>query len=154
MMLYIVPAICLLKKLVIYIFADAPHLMKTSRNCVYHSGAGNYTRHLWNNGKCIMWDHTRKLLYDDINRVLKRVLTLTLDHTELNPFSKMKVSYATQVLSFRVSKILKKYYPGAEATAEFCEYFDSFFDCVNVRNKDEGNFKRKEFLAPSGSGLY
>ena len=58
----------------------------------------------------------------------------------------MKVSYATQVLSNRFTKLLKKYYPGAEATAEFCEYFDSFFD--DVRNQDEGNFKRKEFLAP------
>ena len=37
---------------------------------------------------------------------------------------------------------MKKYYPGAKATAEFCEYI------VNVRNQDEGNFKRKEFLVP------
>ena len=60
--------------------------MKTSRNCVYHSGAGNDTRHLWNNGKCIMWDHIRKLVYGDINRGLKRVPTLTLEHIELIPF--------------------------------------------------------------------
>ena len=71
-----------------------------------------------------------------------------LDHIDLNPFSKMKVSYATQVLSSQVANILKKYHAGTEATAEFCQYFDSFFDCVNVRNQDEGKKKRKEFLEP------
>ena len=80
-----------------------------------------------------MWEHNRKLVYEDINRGLKRVPTLTLEPIDLNPFSKMKVSYATQLLSFKVAKILKKYHPGAEATAGFCEYFDSFFDCVNIK---------------------
>ena len=35
----------------IWFFADAPHLMKTTRNCVYHSGSGKHTRLRWNNGK-------------------------------------------------------------------------------------------------------
>ena len=51
--------------------------MKTSRDCVYHSGAGKSTCHLWNNGRYIMWEHIRKLVYEDINRGLMRIPTLT-----------------------------------------------------------------------------
>ena len=59
----------------------------------------------------------------------------------------MKVSYATQVLSSSVANLLNKDYPGTEATAKFCKYFDQFFDCVNVRHLHEGQHKRKDFLA-------
>ena len=32
----------------IYFFSDAPHLLKTTRNCLYHSGSGTCTRYvLW-----------------------------------------------------------------------------------------------------------
>ena len=34
----------------IYFFSDVPQLIKTIRNCLYHSGAGNCTRCMWNNG--------------------------------------------------------------------------------------------------------
>ena len=37
----------------IYVFfADAPHLMKTTRNCMYHSGSGaGKTRLMWDDGR-------------------------------------------------------------------------------------------------------
>ena len=35
----------------IYFFSDAPHLVKTGRNCLFNSGSGKRTRHLWNNDK-------------------------------------------------------------------------------------------------------
>ena len=59
----------------------------------------------------------------------------------------MKVSNATQVLSSSAANLLNKDYPGTEATAKFCKYFDQFFDCVNVRHLHEGQHKRKDFLA-------
>ena len=34
----------------IYFFADAPHLMKTARNCLWSSGADFSNRLLWNSG--------------------------------------------------------------------------------------------------------
>ena len=34
----------------IYFFADAPHLVKTVRNCLYHSGSGRGARYMSNNG--------------------------------------------------------------------------------------------------------
>ena len=30
----------------IYFFSDAPHLIKTTRNCLYHSGSGSCTRYV------------------------------------------------------------------------------------------------------------
>ena len=30
----------------IYFFSDAPHLLKTTRNCLYHSGSGTCTRYV------------------------------------------------------------------------------------------------------------
>ena len=72
-----------------------------------------------------------------------------MDHVKLTPFSVMNVKLATQVLSSSVAKILQTYYPNDTAgTAKFCEMFDNFFDCLNVRCQLEGVKKRKPFLMP------
>ena len=39
----------------IYFFADVPHLVKTSRNCLANSGSGRCTRFMWNSGMFILW---------------------------------------------------------------------------------------------------
>ena len=31
----------------LYFFSDAPHLVKTTRNCLYHSGSGSCARHVY-----------------------------------------------------------------------------------------------------------
>ena len=41
----------------IYFFLDAPHLVKTTRNCLLHSGSGTCTRYMWNDGSFILWQH-------------------------------------------------------------------------------------------------
>ena len=38
----------------IYFFSDAPHLIKTTRNCLMHSGATKGTRYMWNNGLYVL----------------------------------------------------------------------------------------------------
>ena len=37
----------------IWFFADAPHLLKTARNFVYHLGNANGTRYMWKEGNFI-----------------------------------------------------------------------------------------------------
>ena len=54
-----------------YFFFDAPRLIKTTRNCLYHSGSGNCTRYLWNNGQYILQQHVAQLFYEDIDNGLK-----------------------------------------------------------------------------------
>ena len=72
-----------------------------------------------------------------------------MNHVDLNPFSKMNVKLATQVLSQSVSNILFKYYPGeTHGTAEFCAKMNKFFDCTNVRNQSEWIKTRNETVAP------
>jgi len=44
----------------IWFFADAPHLMKTFRNCIYHSGDGKHTRKIWKDNYQILWRHFKK----------------------------------------------------------------------------------------------
>ena len=34
----------------IYFFSDAPHLMKTARNCLWKSGSDKSSRFMWNKG--------------------------------------------------------------------------------------------------------
>ena len=52
----------------------------------------------------------------------------------------MNVKLAAQVLSATTSTLLNTYY-GQETTgtANFCEYMNNFFDCINVRSLKEGN---------------
>ena len=38
----------------IYFISDPPHLIKTARNCLYHSGSGSQTRYMWNSGKHLL----------------------------------------------------------------------------------------------------
>ena len=38
----------------IYFFSDAPHLVKTARNCLFNSGLGKHTRLMWD-GKELIW---------------------------------------------------------------------------------------------------
>jgi len=45
----------------IYFFSDAPHLVKTARNCLFNSGSGKRTRHLWNNDKYLLSEHISKM---------------------------------------------------------------------------------------------
>ena len=51
----------------IYFFSNAPHLVKTVRNCLFNSGCGKRTRHLWNNNKYLLWEHISKMYFADIS---------------------------------------------------------------------------------------
>ena len=133
----------------IYFFSDAPHLIKTTRNCLLHSGSGTCTRYMWNNGHYILWSHIAQMFYQDIDNGLKLLPRLTYDHINLKSYSVMRVNLAAQVLSSSVAAVLKSFGPAEEAeTAKLCEMIHGFFDCLNVRSTSEHQRKRKPFLAP------
>ena len=133
----------------IFFFADAPHLLKTMRNCIYNSGDGK-SRNMRNDGKRIIWSHLWRLVNDEMYNGIKLDSCLSFDHINLNPYSKINVSLATQILSIRkVSVILKTYYPQEmHATADLCLLMNDFFDCLNGRSQAEGTFKNNEYLKP------
>lgn len=133
----------------IYFFSDAPHLIKTTRNCLLHSGSGTCTRYMWNDGHYLIWHHIAQLFYQDADNGLKLLPKLTFEHINLNSYAVMRVNLAAQVLSASVAAVLKAFGPPeAAATAKLCEMVDTFFDCLNVRSTTEHVKKRKPFLAP------
>ena len=95
----------------IYFFSDTPHLVKTTRNCLFNSCSGTRTRYMWNNEKYMLWDHISKLYYSDLDCGLHQLPKLAADHIVLKSFSKMKVSLAVQVLSNTVAQALQRHYP-------------------------------------------
>ncbi|CAB4007562.1 Hypothetical predicted protein [Paramuricea clavata] len=134
----------------IYFFSDAPHLLKTTRNCLFNSGSGKRTHSMWNNGKYLLWEHIAKLYYSDLDSGLHHLPKLTVDHIALKSYSKMKVSMAVQVLSNTVAQALQRHYSSGEAqgTANLCKMMNNFFDCMNVRSTTEYQRKRNALLAP------
>lgn len=100
-------------------------------------------------GKYVLWQHISDIYNEDIDCGLKLMPKLTADHIYLNSYSVMRVYLATQILSESVGQVLNTFGPPeAKGTAEFCLKFDSFFDCLNVRNTKEHVLKKKPFLRP------
>ena len=133
----------------IFFISDAPHLMKTARNCLLNSGSGNKARCMWFKDQFILWRHIADIYNKDLESGLKLLPRLSNAHIQLTSYSKMNVSLARQVLSTSVASVLKNFSPKeCMATATFCEVFDKFFDCLNVRSLKEFQTKRKPYLAP------
>ena len=128
-----------------YFFSDAPHLVKTARNCLFHSGSGKHTRQLWSNNKFLLWEHIARLYFSDLDCGLHQLPKLSAEH-----INELKVSLATQVMSRTVSLALKRYYTNGEAdeTAKLCEMINNFFYCFNVCSLHEHERKRDALLAP------
>ena len=123
--------------------------MKTARNCLANSGAGRATRYMWNNGYFIIMNRIADLYYENVDSGLKLLPKLTNEHFKLTSYSVMNVRLAVQVLSSSVGNVLKEFGPPETAgTAKFCLMMDSFFDCLNVRIKEEHKLKRKSNLRP------
>ena len=133
----------------IYFFSVAPHLVKTARNCLYHSGSSSCIRYMWKDGLYLLWEDIANWYLSDIDNGVKLLPRLSYEHIKLTSYSVMRVSLAAQILSASVSSVLYEYGSHAESgTAKFCEMFDKFFDCLNVRSRKEHLLKRKPYLAP------
>ena len=110
--------------------------MKTTRNCMYHSGSGaGKSRLMWNDGSEIVWNHPIRAVQDNLDKGLKLIIQLNAEHIRLNPYSKMIVRLATQVLSESVGKHLYTYHgPECHGTADLYMMMDKFFDLLNIKN--------------------
>ena len=133
----------------VYFFADACHLIKTARNCLYNSGSGSRSRYMWNNGHHLLFRHIADIFYCDQEFALHTLPKLSLDHIVLTSYSKMKVKLATQVLSRSVAVALEESEKeDVRGTAQFCQMMNDFFDCANVRSLTEYARKRNHFIKP------
>ena len=114
---------------IFYLF-DSPHLIKAVRN-----NLSKYDFHF--GGKVACW-HDILLLYEkDKTLTIRCCPKLSNKHLHLNGFTKMKVKYATQVLSHSVSSTMLMMVSlgampaSAAGTAELISNFDKIFDCLN-----------------------
>eukprot|EP00795_Rhopilema_esculentum_P004986 gene4986-21354_t len=131
----------------LFFFSDPPHLLKTARNNLANSGFGK-KRLMWNE-KDIVWSHVVDVYESDRKCMVRKLPKLTNEHIYLNPYSKMRVNLAAQVMSETVGKVMVEYGPTqASATANYILMIDKFFDLCNVRSLTEGDHKIKPFLKP------
>ena len=114
---------------IFYVF-DTPHLIKAVRNNLL-----NYDFHFGKKVAC--WDHIVSMYERDKALTMRCCPKLSDSHMNLTGFTKMKVKYATQVLSHSVSATILTYVslnalPAAAAgTAELISNFDKIFNCLN-----------------------
>src|SRR5277367_2450822 len=106
---------------------------------------------MWNNNKHILWNHIRLAYrldsaYPHEFRILHKI---TRDHVFLDARTKMKVSYAVQVLSERYAVAIEKLC-GIECseTVTFIRMFNRLFDLLNVRSFAEASRKKNADLMP------
>ena len=104
---------------------------------------------MWNNQKYVIRNHVAKIVYDEVENGLKVYTKLSYEHIQLTHYSLMNVRLALQTLNGTEASALRRYYGhDTSETALFYENMDNFFDALNVRNKSEGDRKRKKFLKP------
>ena len=113
-----------------FVMFDPPHLLKCVRNNLmkYSFTFGSYTA---------TWQHIEEFYNKDKTLSIRMAPRLTEKHIHPNGFSKMKVKFASQVLSHTVAAGLCSYVSmgnlpaSALGTAELLSTFDSIFDSVN-----------------------
>ena len=130
----------------IWFFSDYPHLLKTSRNCLFNSGFGTtFSRLMWYNGHYLIWQHIKDIL--KLNSYLKVAPKIRDEHVNLTSRSKMRVNLAVQTLSATNALLLQRYCgPETQETAKFCSLMNIFFDIMNVRNTTEHITKKNPTL--------
>ena len=113
----------------IYLF-DPPLLIKAVRNNLI-----NYDFHFSN--KIAQWNDILTMCERDKSQAIRSCPKLTDKHVNFNGFTKMKVKYATQILSHSVSATIFTYSSlgalpcTAAGTDELVSNFDKIFDCLN-----------------------
>ena len=114
---------------IIYLF-DTPHLIKAVRN--------NLMKYNFNfDGKIASWEDIKLVYNCDQQQSLRCCPKLTKKHINPNGFEKMRVKYASQILSQTVASTLLTYVSlgaisrNASGTADLISKFEYLFDCLN-----------------------
>ena len=115
----------------IFLISDPPHLLKTTRNNIASSKPYG-TRMLQYGSHHILWEHFVKV--PDLYRSDElRCCKLGPAHFNLQSFSKMRVSYAAQLLSRSVSQLmLERGGPEMKRTAWLVSLTNKWFDLMNT----------------------
>lgn len=91
----------------LYFISDAPHLMKTARNCFSNSSSHKKSRSLLVYGKNISWMHIVEFYRDYCQGIWALCPKLSPRNLNLTAFSCMNVSLAAQTMSSAVANGLE-----------------------------------------------
>lgn len=115
----------------IFVMYDSPHLVKSTRNNLYHNNAVY-------RGKMVKWTHLRRMYHEDVKRIPRAAPKIKRKHIYIPPFGEMKVGMATQTLSSTTAACIKSYAKlnilpkECLGTADYCSDFDKLFDVFNA----------------------
>lgn len=130
----------------VFFMYDVPHLIKSVRNNLLNH------KSIRTPDGAAKWQHLQTIFAEDEKSdLIKRCPKLTLSHISPNSFEKMKVSYATQVLSKTVAAALKDLQDQDivkdenNATYNFILNMNNLFDILNMRSngKSANAFNQK-----------
>lgn len=116
------------RKKIMYMF-DVPHLIKLARN--------NLMKNYFVFDDKVTWEHLETFYLHDKQYSTRAAPKLSDSHMNPSPFGKMKVKYATQVLSVTVLAGMDLYIrfgvlpAAAVGTSELIDRFDKLFDILN-----------------------
>lgn len=131
----------------IFFISDAPHLLKTARNCFSNSSSHLMSRHLWCRGNNISWMHIVDLFTQYCTGLYRLCPKLTPNHVHLTSFNRMNVRLAAQVMSQTVAHALEQNYGNyVSETVHFIRIINKKFDIVNVKNLHEFQRERNDNL--------
>ena len=111
----------------IYVFPDAPHILKLIRNWLLDTGF-EY------NGKIIKLDKLIELIRNRNVAEMTPIFKLTDNHLNMTPQERQNVRKAAELLSRTTSIALQRYYPedsDAKKLASFIEKVDLWFNIAN-----------------------
>ena len=129
----------------IFILADPPHLLKNIRNALFNHGElivhDKYVAELSLGSNKVKFEHIKKLVEFQEERQLKIAPHLSKADLDIGRFGKMKVKFATHVLSRETAEALKvavAEYPEefpieVLTTAMFCSKTGAYYDQMTNR---------------------
>lgn len=111
----------------VYVFADAPHMLKLLRNWFIDFGF------VLSNGKILKKDKVYELLHKT-NTEISPNFKLSELHFDCSKTERMKVSLAAELFSHTTATCLKRYFPNdeeASSLADFIDLVNKWFDVMN-----------------------
>ena len=116
----------------IFVFPDAPHLLKLCRNHLIREG------YQINENNTIRREDLEKILEFDNNET-RICPKLTSEHFDCEGSAKQKVRPAAQVLSHSVATALRLLFNDKQSQSEWVETINSWFDIFNSRMQFDAN---------------
>jgi len=157
---------------IIYFITDAPHLLKTARNCLYNSGRPSkkkskekssvqvqsktqqtgkkeeFVRNMKKNGQEMQWKTVVRVYNELKDNTIRTAYKLNQEDVFLTSYSIMRVSLAAHVLSRSLAtEIRLRGWSECSELANFCEVMNDLFDMLNGKSAYQAVITRNDLLA-------